>query len=90
MTPTVFNGKEVVRSSEFKVLSAPEMFSSHGREQVIYDRSAFQLEELRREIANVKPVQYDAPAPVFVDTHKPAGKSRWNNLFNSRKEKMLN
>jgi len=89
MTYSALNGKESVRSPELRVVGSPELFTHHKVEHIIYDRSVAQLEEVRKEIANIKPVQFYAPSPQPIDVYRPISENQWTNMFNSRKERML-
>ena len=89
MTYSTLNGKESVRSPELGAVGSPALFTHHKIEHIIYDRSAVQLEGVRKEIANIKPVQFYAPSPQPIDVYRSMSENQWTNMFNSRKEGML-
>ena len=89
MIYSTLNGKESVRSPELRVVGSLELSTHHRVEHIIYDRSVAQLEEVRKEIVNIKPVQFYAPSPQLIDVYGSMSDNQWTNMFNSRKERML-
>lgn len=81
--------KEILPSSEklFGDYSGEKLLS--GQITIIYDSSESDIERLRLEIASVKPMQFEAKNPVVIPALKTVSKNRWINVFNLRKEKMI-
>lgn len=84
--------KELISSFE---LTSPylEASSHRPREVVIYDQTSHQLEEVRRAILEMKPVEIiesvnQPTTPKIVK--KGDSPNRWKNVFNYRKERMVN
>jgi hypothetical protein len=92
MINTAMN-KEVLWGVEPRGLNVIETQKSPRKETVIFDRTSFQLEEIRREIFLMEPAQMRVDAPVLSSpqvVEKTDSQNRWKNVFNLRKMKMVN
>lgn len=87
------NSKEVPRSYERAFSPSVEVVHSHPKEVVIYDHTSYQLEMVRREIAEIGEVKSQdiiATSPVQDFSPQVDSLNRWKNVFNFRKIKMIN
>lgn len=87
------NSKEVPRSYERAFSPSVEVGHSHPKEVVIYDHTSYQLEMVRREIAElgeVKSQDIIVTSPAQNFSPQVDSLNRWKNVFNLRKLRMLN